>query len=156
CRSYRTRTGVWWRRGHAIEALRSVSFHIEPGETFGLLGPNGAGKTTAIKILTTLLLPSSGTARVLGFDVATQPVDVRRRARCVFGGGRGLSDRLSAFDNRRYFAELYGVPYREQRRRIACLLELVDLSDRQRDRVEGFSRGMRQRLHIARGLLHDP
>ncbi|MER6632524.1 ABC transporter ATP-binding protein [Streptomyces sp. NPDC000987] len=155
-RTYRTRTGAFWRRRQETEAVRGVSFHIEPGEMFGLLGPNGAGKTTTIKILTTLLLPTSGTVKVLGFDVATHPTEVRKRIGYVFGGDRGLYDRLSAYDNLRYFAELYGVPAREQRRRIDRLLEMVDLSDRRHERVEGFSRGMRQRLHIARGLLHDP
>lgn len=133
-----------------------MSFHIEAGETFGLLGPNGAGKTTIIKMLTTLLLPTAGSARVLGFDVASQPGEIRRRVGYVFGGDRGLYDRLSALDNLRYFAELYGVPARAQRQRIAYVLNLVGLAGRERERVEGYSRGMRQRLHIARGLLHDP
>ena len=133
-----------------------MSFHIEAGETFGLLGPNGAGKTTIIKMLTTLLLPTAGSARVLGFDVASQPGEIRRRVGYVFGGDRGLYDRLSALDNLRYFAELYGVPARAQRQRIAYVLDLVRLAGRERERVEGYSRGMRQRLHIARGLLHDP
>jgi len=121
-----------------------------------LLGPNGAGKTTTIKILTTLLLPSSGSARVLGFDPARQPGDIRGRIGHVFGGDRGLYDRLSALDNLRYFADLYRVPVREKRGRIDELLELVGLHGRERERVETYSRGMRQRLHIARGLLHDP
>lgn len=133
-----------------------MSFHIDAGETFGLLGPNGAGKTTIIKMLTTLLLPTAGSARVLGFDVASQPGEIRRRVGYVFGGDRGLYDRLSALDNLRYFAELYGVPARAQRQRIAYVLNLVGLAGRERERVEGYSRGMRQRLHIARGLLHDP
>jgi ABC-2 type transport system ATP-binding protein len=121
-----------------------------------LLGPNGAGKTTTIKVLTTLLLPSSGSARVLGFDVARQARDVRPRIGYVFGGDRGLYDRLSALDNLSYFADVYRVPARLKRRRIDELLELVGLRGRERERVETFSRGMRQRLHIARGLLHDP
>jgi ABC-2 type transport system ATP-binding protein len=81
---------------------------------------------------------------------------VRRRIGYVFGGDRGLYERLSAYDNLRYFAELYAVPARDQRRRIAELLDLVGLTGREKERVEGYSRGMRQRLHIARGLLHDP
>jgi len=155
-RHYHVRSGLrWWRR-QEIQAVRDVSFHIEAGETFGLLGPNGAGKTTIIKMLTTLLLPTAGSARVLGFDVASQPGEIRRRVGYVFGGDRGLYDRLSALDNLRYFAELYGVPARAQRQRIAYVLDLVGLAGRERERVEGYSRGMRQRLHIARGLLHDP
>lgn len=156
CRTYRSRKGVIRRKRNDVEALRGISFEVERGELFGLLGPNGAGKTTTIKILTTLLLPSSGRARVLGFDPARQPGDIRRRIGHVFGGDRGLYDRLSALDNLRYFADLYRVPVREKRHRIAELLELVGLTGRERERVETYSRGMRQRLHIARGLLHDP
>jgi ABC-2 type transport system ATP-binding protein len=92
----------------------------------------------------------------LGFDVAKDTRSVRRRVGYVFGGDRGLYERLSARDNLRYFAELYGVPAREQSRRIAALIEQVGLKGRERELVEGYSRGMRQRLHIARGLLHDP
>jgi ABC-2 type transport system ATP-binding protein len=107
-------------------------------------------------MLITLLLPTSGRATVLGFDVVAQAREVRRRVGYVFGGDRGLYDRLSGLDNLRYFAELYAVPPREQRLRIGELLELVGLAGRERERVEGYSRGMRQRLHIARGLLHRP
>ena len=155
-RRYLARTGL--RRGAKkdVEAVRGVSFEVERGELFGLLGPNGAGKTTTIKMLITLLLPSSGTARVLGHDVVAEPREVRRRVGYVFGGDRGLYERLSGLDNLRYFCELYGVPARDQRARIGELLELVGLSGREGERVEGFSRGMRQRLHIARGLLHRP
>jgi ABC-2 type transport system ATP-binding protein len=133
-----------------------VSFTVGRGELFGLLGPNGAGKTTTIKMLITLLLPTSGSARVLGHDVVEDPRAVRRRVGYVFGGDRGLYERLSGLDNLRYFAELYGVPAREQKARIAELLELAGLAGREKERVEGYSRGMRQRLHIARGLLHKP
>jgi ABC-2 type transport system ATP-binding protein len=107
-------------------------------------------------MLITLLLPTAGTARVLGHDVVAAPREVRRHIGYVFGGDRGLYERLNALDNLRYFAELYGVPAREQKQRIGSLLELVGLTGREKERVEGFSRGMRQRLHIARGLLHDP
>jgi ABC-2 type transport system ATP-binding protein len=156
CRTYRTHTGIVRRRRTDVRALDGISFEVEQGELFGLLGPNGAGKTTTIKILTTLLLPSSGTARVLGFDPAREPGQIRRRVGHVFGGDRGLYDRLSALDNLRYFADLYRVPVREKKARIDYLLELVKLKGRERQRVETYSRGMRQRLHIARGLLHDP
>jgi ABC-2 type transport system ATP-binding protein len=139
-----------------LEALRGITFSIEHGELFGLLGPNGAGKTTTIKVLTTLLLPSAGTARVLGFDVAHHAREVRSRIGYVFGGDRGLYDRLSGLDNLRYFADVYRVAPRRQRIRIDELLELVALKGREHERVETYSRGMRQRLHIARGLLHDP
>jgi ABC-2 type transport system ATP-binding protein len=155
-RTYRSRTG-WLRSDRTeIEAVRGVDFTVGRGELFGLLGPNGAGKTTTIKLLNTLLIPTSGSARVCGYDVVADTREVRRRIGYVFGGDRGLYDRLSGLDNLRYFAELYGVAPREQKRRIAELLELVKLTGRERERVEGYSRGMRQRLHIARGLLHSP
>jgi ABC-2 type transport system ATP-binding protein len=155
-RTYRTSTGVFRRRSLEVEAVRGVSFEIGQGELFGLLGPNGAGKTTTIKMLITLLIPTSGSARVLGLDVVRDAREVRKRIGYVFGGERGLYERLSALDNLRYFAELYAVPAREQRDRIAELLDMVGLAGREKERVEGYSRGMRQRLHIARGLLHDP
>ncbi|MER5468348.1 ABC transporter ATP-binding protein [Streptomyces sp. NBC_00647] len=156
CRTYISRNGLLRPRRHSVDAVRGVSLEVANGELFGLLGPNGAGKTTTIKMLNTLLLPTSGTARVLGYDVTRDPVAVRRRIGYVFGGDRGLYDRLSALDNLRYFAEIYHVDPREQRSRIAELLEVVGLTGRENERVEGFSRGMRQRLHIARGLLHRP
>jgi len=155
-RTYKTTTGVLRRRGLEVEAVRGVSFEVGEGELYGLLGPNGAGKTTTIKMLITLLLPTSGSAHVLGYDVVDDAREVRKRIGYVFGGDRGLYERLSALDNLRYFSELYGVTPREQKSRIGELLELVGLTGRERERVEGFSRGMRQRLHIARGLLHDP
>jgi ABC-2 type transport system ATP-binding protein len=155
-RTYRTHTGVLRRRPLTVEAVRGISFDVRPGELFGLLGPNGAGKTTTIKMLITLLLPTSGEARVMGFDVVRDTMAVRQRIGYVFGGDRGLYDRVSGLDNLRYFAELYGVEPSEQKPRIAALLELVGLTGRESEKVEGYSRGMRQRLHIARGLLHDP
>jgi ABC-2 type transport system ATP-binding protein len=155
-RTYRTTTGTLRRHRLEIEAVRGVTLRVEPGELFGLLGPNGAGKTTIIRVLCTLLLPTSGQVRVLGMDVVERPRDVRRQIGYVFGGDRGLYDRLSALDNLRYFADLYALEPRMQRKRINEVLDLVGLQGRGTERVEGFSRGMRQRLHLARGLLHDP
>jgi ABC-2 type transport system ATP-binding protein len=155
-RTYRTTTGVIRRRPLEVEAVRGISFEVAEGELFGLLGPNGAGKTTTIKMLITLLLPTAGEARVLGYDVVRDAREVRKRIGYVFGGERGLYERLSGLDNLRYFAELYGVTGKAQRLRIQEVLELVGLFGRERERVEGYSRGMRQRLHIARGILHDP
>src|SRR5215203_5228577 len=155
-RTYRTSTGTIRRKWIDVEAVRGVSFGIEQGELFGLLGPNGAGKTTTIKMLITLLIPTKGTASVLGFDVVKDAREVRRRIGYVFGGELGVYERLSGYDNLRYFAELYGVPPKEIRPRIDYLLELVGLKGREQERAEGYSRGMKQRLHIARGLLHDP
>src|SRR6185503_6882286 len=130
-RVYKTHTGTIRRRVKEIEAVKGVSFAIEKGELFGLLGPNGAGKTTTIKMLITLLIPTSGTASVLGHDVVAAPREVRRHIGYVFGGDRGLYERLNAYDNLRYFAELYGVPPREQRARIGELVELVGLTGRE-------------------------
>jgi ABC-2 type transport system ATP-binding protein len=155
-RTFQTGRKFFGRGGREIEAVRGVSFAVERGELFGLLGPNGAGKTTTIKMLITLLLPTAGKARVLGHDVVADAREIRKRVGYVFGGDRGLYDRLSGLDNLRYFAELYAVPAKEQKKRIGELLELVDLKGREKERVEGYSRGMRQRLHIARGLLHRP
>jgi ABC-2 type transport system ATP-binding protein len=155
-RTYRTSTGTLRRKWKNVEAVRGVSFEIQEGELFGLLGPNGAGKTTTIKMLITLLIPTKGTARVLGHDVVKDAREVRRRIGYVFGGERGVYERLSGYDNLRYFAELYGVPPKLIRPRIEELLELVGLKGREQERAEGYSRGMKQRLHIARGLLHDP
>ena len=155
-RTFTTRQGILRPHRKTVEAVRGVSFEIAPGELFGLLGPNGAGKTTTIKMLITLLIPTSGSASVLGHDVVADVREVRSRIGYVFGGDRGLYERLSGLDNLRYFSELYGVAPREQKARIGSLLELVGLTGREGEKVEGYSRGMRQRLHIARGLLHDP
>jgi ABC-2 type transport system ATP-binding protein len=155
-RTYNQTSGFVRRRTKTIEAVRGIDFEVNEGELFGLLGPNGAGKTTTIKMLVTLLIPTSGSARVLGSDVVRDARAVRRKIGYVFGGERGAYDRLNGLDNLRYFAELYGVPARVQKHRIPELLELVGLTGREKDRVEGYSRGMKQRLHIARGLLHDP
>jgi ABC-2 type transport system ATP-binding protein len=155
-KTYVHNRGIWRRdRVHTV-AINGIDLTISAGELFGLLGPNGAGKTTTVKILTTLLLPTSGSAHVLGFDVARDPDRVRRRIGFVFGGERGLYTRLSGLDNLRYFADLYGVPTDTAKARIADLLQMLGLAGRERDRVERYSRGMKQRLHLARGLLHDP
>jgi ABC-2 type transport system ATP-binding protein len=155
-RTYRSRTGWLRPQIKEVDAVKGVTFTVSKGELFGLLGPNGAGKTTTIKMLNTLLIPTAGTARIFGHDVVRETREVRRRIGYVFGGDRGLYERLTALDNLRYFAELYDVPAREQKARIGELLELVNLTGRENERVEGYSRGMRQRLHIARGLLHRP
>jgi len=155
-KTYTTTRGVFRRERVERAALRGVNLKIAPGELFGLLGPNGAGKTTMVKIFTTLLLPSSGSALVLGLDAVKEEWALRKRIGFVFGGERGLYWRLSGLDNLRYFADLYRIPPDVSRRRIPELLERLDLSGRERDRVELYSRGMKQRLHLARGLLNDP
>nr|WP_240678995.1 ATP-binding cassette domain-containing protein [Streptomyces sp. SID4937] len=147
-RTYTTRTGFLRPRTTETEAVRGIDLQVARGELFGLLGPNGAGRTTTIKMLNTLLLPTSGTARVLGHDVAREPVAVRRRIGYVFGGDRGLYDRLTALDNLRCFAELHGVEPRDQRRRIAELLELVGLLGREKP-GEGAGGGLLARYAAA-------
>jgi len=155
-RTYRSSSGVFRRTTRDVPAVKGISFEVQRGELFGLLGPNGAGKTTTIKMLITLLLPTSGSARILGLDVERDVREIRQQVGYVFGGDRGLYERLTGLENLKYFSELYGVGPREQRTRIPELLELVGLTGREGERVEGYSRGMRQRLHIARGLLHKP
>jgi ABC-2 type transport system ATP-binding protein len=155
-RIYKTTIGILRRREKEVVAVDDVSFAVEQGELFGLLGPNGAGKTTSVKMLTTLLIPTDGTARVLGYDVVKEAQEIRPRIGFIFGGERGLYWRLSGLDNLRYFASLYHVEPEVSAKRIPYLLELVGLEDRGEEKVEGYSRGMKQRLHIARTLLHDP
>ncbi|MFI1885943.1 ABC transporter ATP-binding protein [Streptomyces jumonjinensis] len=139
-----------------IVALGSVSLSVPEGETHGVLGPNGAGKTTLVKILSTMLLPTSGRALVAGHDVATEADQVRRRIGIVFGGDHGLYTRITARQNLAFWATMYRVDARVVKRRSQELLERVGLIDRADEPVEGFSRGMRQRLHLARGLIGDP
>jgi ABC-2 type transport system ATP-binding protein len=155
-RIYRAVVGVFKRSIKEVIAVEDISFSVDNGELFGLLGPNGAGKTTTVKMLATLLIPSAGTASILGFDVVKQANEVRKRIGFIFGGERGLYWRLSAEDNLRYFASLYGIDPEVSRKRIPFLLEMVGLKGRGNERVEGYSRGMKQRLHVARTLLHDP
>jgi ABC-2 type transport system ATP-binding protein len=155
-RIYKTTIGVIRRKIKEVVAVDGISFDIHRGELFGLVGPNGAGKTTTIKMLTTLLIPNGGTAKILGYDVVDQANAIRSRIGFIFGGERGLYWRLSGIDNLRYFASLYHVDPQVTMKRIPQLLELVGLADRGEEKVEGYSRGMKQRLHIARTLLHDP
>jgi ABC-2 type transport system ATP-binding protein len=155
-RVFRTSNGFLRRHAKEIVAVSDVTLEIGEGELFGLLGPNGAGKTTTIKMLTTLLLPTSGRAFVAGFDVARQADRVRPLIGFVFGGERGLYGRVSGRDNLLYFGRLYGLRSSALGSRVDELLDLVGLRDRGDERVEGYSRGMKQRLHLARMLLHDP
>ena len=136
-------------------ALDRLDLSLAAGGIHGLLGPNGAGKTTLCRIASTVLLPTSGTARVLGHDVVTDARRVRSSLSVVFGGERGLYTRLSARDNLRFWGAMVGLDRRRAAARADAMLEAVGLTDRARDRVESFSRGMQQRLHLARGLMGD-
>ncbi len=148
--------GRFSRGRREIVAVQDISFAIPCGTIFGMLGPNGAGKTTTIKMLSTLLVPSSGTASVGGYDVVREDQMVRRQLGVVLGGDRGLYAKLSGRDNLMYFGTLYGLRKSVCARRSDEVLEMVGLRDRSDERVEGYSRGMKQRIHLAKALLHDP
>jgi ABC-2 type transport system ATP-binding protein len=139
-----------------IQALDDVSFAVPPGEIVGLLGPNGAGKTTCARIVSTLLRPTSGRVTVGGFDVVARPKLVRKRCGVTFGGELGLYPRLTGRQNLQYFATMQRIPPRAADQRITVLLKKVGLDERAESRVEEYSRGMKQRLHIARALLNEP
>jgi len=137
-------------------ALDGLTLNIPKGTVFGVLGPNGAGKTTLVRILSTLLTPTSGYARVAGFDVVRQAREVRRRIGQVLGGDRGYYGRLSGRENLLYFAALNHLSPNQASRRVDEMLEKVGLTESQDILMERYSRGMKQRVHIARGLLMDP
>jgi len=143
-------------RRERFHAVDGIDLRVERGEIFGLLGPNGAGKTTTMKMLATLLIPTSGTISVLGIDVLARPRDVRARLGAMLSGERSLYWKLTARENLEYFAALYHVPPRQTRARIDDALTSVKLLDRADDYVERYSTGMRQRLALARALLPDP
>jgi ABC-2 type transport system ATP-binding protein len=139
-----------------IEALGSVDLRIERGEIFGLLGPNGAGKTTCIKILTTLLLPTSGEAHVAGFDVVRESGEVRRRISLVTGGESSGYGILTVRECLWMFSQFYGVPNREAWARVERLIDVVGLRERQHSRINRLSTGERQRMNFARGFVSEP
>ncbi len=136
-------------------AVDDISFNVKQGEIFAFLGPNGAGKTTTIRMLTTLLHPSSGTISVNGFDPVKQSGDVRRSLGIVFQDP-SLDDELTAWENMELHAVLYRVPSIHRNQKIEKLLKFVELWDRKDDLIKHFSGGMKRRLEIARGLLHSP
>lgn len=144
------------RKKEKILAVNNVSFDVYKGETFGILGPNGAGKTTIIKILSTLLAPTNGIAKVFGYETFFSCKDIRSKINFIFGGELGLYGRLSAYENLVYFATLYDIDKGEIEKKVHSLLKLVGLEGLGRKKVETFSKGMKQKLQIARGLINDP
>ena len=138
-----------------ITAVDDVSFDVRRAEIFAFLGPNGAGKTTTIRMLTTLLQPTSGSVELDGLDPTARQNDVRQRIGVVFQDP-SLDQDLTAWENMDIHGVLYGVPRRERHERAEKLLELFELADRRKSLVKTFSGGMRRRLEIARGLLHTP
>jgi ABC-2 type transport system ATP-binding protein len=143
------------KRYGELTAVDAISFEVEPGEIFGFLGPNGAGKTTTIKMLCTLAQPTAGSAVVAGFDVVRERADVRRNIGLVFQDPT-LDAYLTAEQNLKFHADLYGMPRSWVPERMREVLEMVGLWERRSGRVQTFSGGMRRRLEIARGLLHSP
>jgi ABC-2 type transport system ATP-binding protein len=138
-----------------VRAVDDISFDVGEGEIFAFLGPNGAGKSTTIKMLTTLLRPTSGSIRVAGHDPVADPNAVRHSFGIVFQDP-AVDDELTAWENMEFHGVLYGVPRAERHARIDDLLRFVELYDRRKSQVKEFSGGMRRRLEIARGLLHTP
>jgi ABC-2 type transport system ATP-binding protein len=139
-----------------VVALDGVDLQVAPGEFFGLLGPNGAGKTTLIKILTTLLLPSEGSARIFGFDVERQTKQIRRIMNMVAGGEQSGYGILTVREQLWMFSQFYGLPARDGWRRVDELIEAVGMEEQREQRVSTLSTGQRQRMNFARGLLNDP
>jgi ABC-2 type transport system ATP-binding protein len=143
------------RRFGGLTAVDAVSFTVDRGELFALLGPNGAGKTTIINMLITLLPPTSGQARVAGFDISREKDEVRRHIGIVFQEP-ALDKDLTGRENLDFHGMMYGIPRQERERRIALVLELVELTEKARVLVQNYSGGMKRRLEIARGLIHHP
>lgn len=136
-------------------AVKDVSFDVRPGEVVGLLGPNGAGKTTTLRMLSTTLRPTSGTARIAGYDVVREPDEVRASIG-VLPTDPGLYGRLTAEENLRFFGRLAGLSGAELERRIDRLLKWLGMDEHRKRRTEGFSKGMRQKIALARSILHEP
>lgn len=143
------------KRFNGFTAVDDLSFSVPPGELFGFLGPNGAGKTTTINILCTLLAPTAGTARVAGFDSLREPMRVREKIGIIFQDP-SLDERLTCWENLEFHGMIYHMPKPLRRERIESVLRLVDLWDRRDSIARTFSGGMKRRLEVARGLMHEP
>ncbi|MGP7817012.1 ATP-binding cassette domain-containing protein [Niallia sp. 01092] len=140
----------------SVTALKHVSLTVEKGQTVGLLGENGAGKTTLLRTIATLLQPTEGKVIVAGYATNTRPEEVKKRIGVLFGGETGLYDRLTAKENLVYFAALYGLSKHETKVRIDELAKMFGMKDYLNRKVGGFSKGMRQKVAIARTLIHNP
>jgi ABC-2 type transport system ATP-binding protein len=149
-------TRIYKAKPDPVTALAGVDLDVRPGEYFGLLGPNGAGKTTLIKILTTLLLPTSGTARIAGFDVVHETAKIRRVINMVAGGEQSGYGLLTVREQLWMFSQFYGLPQRDGWRRTDELIEITGLTEQRDQKVRTLSTGQRQKLNFARGLLNDP
>ena len=149
-------TRVYSAKPKDVTALAGVDLHVEPGVFFGLLGPNGAGKTTLIKIMTTLLLPTTGTARVFGFDVATDAKKIRRIMNMVAGGEQSGYGILTVREQLWMFTQFYGLGQKQGWKRVDELIEAVGLEEQRLQKVSALSTGQRQKMNLARGLLNDP
>ena len=149
-------TRVYKAKPSPVTALGGVDLDVQPGEYFGLLGPNGAGKTTLIKILTTLLLPTSGTARIAGFDVVHETAKIRRVINMVSGGEQSGYGLLTVREQLWMFSQFYGLPQRDGWRKVDELIEVTGLAEQRDQKVRTLSTGQRQKLNFARGLLNDP
>ncbi|WP_077620788.1 ATP-binding cassette domain-containing protein [Bacillus sinesaloumensis] len=140
----------------SITALKHVKFTVNKGQVVGLLGENGAGKTTLLRTIATLLTPTEGNVKVAGYDTLKNPEEVKKRIGVLFGGETGLYDRLTARENLEYFAALYGLSKHETKVRIDELARMFGMRDYLNRKVGGFSKGMRQKVAIARTLIHNP
>lgn len=139
-----------------IKAVDNISFKVNKGEIVGLLGENGAGKTTSLRMIATMLKPTGGTAVVNGYDIVKDQKKVRGEIGILFGGEVGLYDRLTARENIKYFSELNGMSDKETIKSIDYLVEMLDMKDYIDRRVGKFSRGMKQKVAIARSIVHNP
>ncbi|MBK1469049.1 ABC transporter ATP-binding protein [Parvimonas parva] len=155
-RDFYLKKGIFKRKRQIVQVIKDVSFTVNKGEIYGLLGQNGAGKTTIIKILLSLLLPTSGDVRIMGYDVITESKYFSQKINFVFEGERGLYRRLTAKENLEYFSNLYYIDSKISKKRIERLLDIVGLKEYGSSKVETFSKGMIQRLLIAKSLVNDP
>lgn len=143
-----------FKRGPTL-AVDDVSFEVRPGEIFGLLGPNGAGKTTCLRILSTVLKPTSGRTRIAGFDVATHPEQVRGHIGFM-SNNTGIYDRMTAWEMVEYYGRLYGIPENKLQPRLASLFDLLQMNEIRDVLGSKMSTGMKQKVSIARTIVHDP